>query len=376
MAAEQLEEDQLALLDRLVRVEQGRGPGRAPTVALRAAAQFHAGDLRLLANERMATLLIELQNQVHRVRVLWPSTVTRLNDTWVEHARIVDALRARDGAEAERLMVEHLEKARLTALERILPTKGISACSTMDVDAAVAQALRHIDQDAVTHRGRPGGASRARPDTEREAASFLAEYMAAGGLEVTLQEVGPNRATPGGHPARHGRRPPPDVQRPPRYLHHRDRGGGLSDDRAARACLPDKGFVQDGHVLGCGAYNMKGGVAAMVSAALAVKAAGVALRGDLVVAAVAGEIEKAPVKGLLRTYAGEAYNGGRAWHAAPAQPRQPRRTAMRWCPSPPTWGCYGAASGSCSSSSPPAATWCAPASPTRAGPRWPRCSRS
>src|SRR5260370_19264242 len=55
---------------------------------------------------------------------------------------------------------------------------------------------------------------------------------------------------------------------------------------------------------------MKGGVAAMVSAALAIKAAGVRLRGDVVVAAVAGEIEKAPVKGLLRTYAGEAYNGG------------------------------------------------------------------
>ena len=27
---------------------------------------------------------------------------------------------------------------------------------------------------------------------------------------------------------------------------------------------PRQGFVKDGHVLGCGAYNMKGGVAAMV----------------------------------------------------------------------------------------------------------------
>src|SRR5258708_20857906 len=48
----------------------------------------------------------------------------------------------------------------------------------------------------------------------------------------------------------------------------------------------------------------------MVSAALAIKAAGVRFRGDVVVAAVAGEIEKAPVKGLLRAYAGEASNGG------------------------------------------------------------------
>src|SRR5262249_61986151 len=71
-----------------------------------------------------------------------------------------------------------------------------------------------------------------------------------------------------------------------------------------------KGFVKDGHVLGCGAYNMKGGIAAMVSAAIAIKRAGVPLRGDLAVAAVAGEIEKAPVKGLLRTYSGDAYEGG------------------------------------------------------------------
>jgi FCD domain. len=58
------------------------------------------------------------------VRVLWPSTVTRLTDTWVEHANILDALRARDGAEAERLMMEHLERARLSTLHRILPSTG------------------------------------------------------------------------------------------------------------------------------------------------------------------------------------------------------------------------------------------------------------
>jgi len=48
----------------------------------------------------------------------------------------------------------------------------------------------------------------------------------------------------------------------------------------------------------------------MVSAAIAIKRAGIPLKGDLVVAGVAGEIEKAPVKGLLRTYSGDAYEGG------------------------------------------------------------------
>ncbi len=125
VAAERIEESQLALLDRLVRVEQARGPGRAADRSLRAAAQFHAVIYGCSRNQRMATLLVDLQNQVHRVRVLWPSTVTRLNDTWSEHAAIVEALRARDGAAAERLMTEHLEKARLSTLHRILPSGGI-----------------------------------------------------------------------------------------------------------------------------------------------------------------------------------------------------------------------------------------------------------
>ena len=125
VAAERIEESQLALLDRLVRVEQARGPGRAADRSLRAAAQFHAVIYGCSRNQRMATLLVDLQNQVHRVRVLWPSTVARLGDTWSEHAAIVEALRARDGAAAERLMTEHLEKARLSTLHRILPIGGI-----------------------------------------------------------------------------------------------------------------------------------------------------------------------------------------------------------------------------------------------------------
>lgn len=124
VAAERIEAEQLVTLDRLVKIEQGRGPGKVPERSLRAAAQFHAVIAGCSRNQRMATLLSDLQNQVHRVRVLWPSTVTRLTDTWVEHAKIVAALRAHDGAEAERLMVEHLERARLSTLNRILPSTG------------------------------------------------------------------------------------------------------------------------------------------------------------------------------------------------------------------------------------------------------------
>lgn len=50
--------------------------------------------------------------------------------------------------------------------------------------------------------------------------------------------------------------------------------------------------VRDGIVYGLGIYNMKGALVCYVQAVKALQAAGVRLRGDLVIAAVVGEIEK------------------------------------------------------------------------------------
>ena len=51
-------------------------------------------------------------------------------------------------------------------------------------------------------------------------------------------------------------------------------------------------YVQDGHIFGLGISNMKGALACYLEAVAALRDAGVALRGDLMVAAVCGEIEK------------------------------------------------------------------------------------
>jgi acetylornithine deacetylase/succinyl-diaminopimelate desuccinylase-like protein len=53
-----------------------------------------------------------------------------------------------------------------------------------------------------------------------------------------------------------------------------------------------EGFVQDGRVYGLGISNMKGALACYMEAVRALRDAGVRLRGDVMIACVAGEIEK------------------------------------------------------------------------------------
>lgn len=83
--------------------------------------------------------------------------------------------------------------------------------------------------------------------------------------------------------------------------------------------LPDKpGYkpkaVVDGDWLyGLGIYNMKGGLAAFLHAAEVVKASGIPLKGDIILACVAGEIEKSQVDRMQ----GKLHRGGGCgtWYA-------------------------------------------------------------
>ena len=56
-----------------------------------------------------------------------------------------------------------------------------------------------------------------------------------------------------------------------------------------------KGSVTDGKVRGLGISNMKGGVAAFMVAGKALKNSGIKLKGDVVLAAVVGEISRTPI---------------------------------------------------------------------------------
>jgi len=116
---------------------------------------------------------------------------------------------------------------------------------------------------------------------ETEVARTLATFMEDNGLEVELQEVEPGRYQTLG----------------------RIRGAGTGKSLMLNGHIdidpipfgwprsPWEPWVEDGKLYGGGIFNMKSGVTSMTMAAVAVKRAGIPLRGDLMVAAVAGELQ-------------------------------------------------------------------------------------
>src|SRR5207248_11096121 len=67
-----------------------------------------------------------------------------------------------------------------------------------------------------------------------------------------------------------------------------------------------QGFVRDGRVFGLGISNMKGALACYMEAVRALREGGVRLRGDVMIACVAGEIEKTQ---WYPDYVGSEYRG-------------------------------------------------------------------
>jgi acetylornithine deacetylase len=135
------------------------------------------------------------------------------------------------------------------------------------------------------------------PGEEAAIARYLVERFRSAGLKAFLQEADENRYNAVGVVEGQGDglslllNGHLDTSHTGREAVGLKTGSGIlpSPSSGARA-------VQDGdRVYGLGAYNMKGGLAALTVAAEAIRRAGVRLRGDLVLAGVVGEIVMAPV---------------------------------------------------------------------------------
>jgi acetylornithine deacetylase len=123
--------------------------------------------------------------------------------------------------------------------------------------------------------------------SEQALAELVAQTFADMGLQVQWQQVEDGRANVLG--TRPGAGGGPSLM----FNGHMDTS--YSGKEAWLAHVPGfqpKAFVEDGRLYGLGISNMKGALACYVEALRALDDAGIRLRGDVLVAAVSGEIEK------------------------------------------------------------------------------------
>jgi acetylornithine deacetylase len=134
---------------------------------------------------------------------------------------------------------------------------------------------------------------------EAALARWMADRLQTLGFETQLQEISPGR------PNALGRLRGAGGGATLLLCGHLDTSySGREEHLTAPGFKPRA--MRDGEwIYGLGANNMKSGLAALLGAAAAIRTAGLALRGDLLFAAVAGEIEKAPVE----EFQGPQYEG-------------------------------------------------------------------
>jgi acetylornithine deacetylase/succinyl-diaminopimelate desuccinylase-like protein len=130
--------------------------------------------------------------------------------------------------------------------------------------------------------------------SEREIGEFILEWYKRHGIKPIRQEIEPNRINAVG--VVEGRGIGTSLQ----INGHMDTSfTGTDEDRMFCAELEPlselRGAIRDGKVFGLGASNMKSGLAAFMVAGKALKQSGVELRGDCILAAVAGEISRTPI---------------------------------------------------------------------------------
>jgi acetylornithine deacetylase/succinyl-diaminopimelate desuccinylase-like protein len=152
----------------------------------------------------------------------------------------------------------------------------------------VAEADLRIDRERLVEWASRAIGTPSFTGSEQAMAELVAQTFAEMGLQVQWQQVEENRANVLGTR--------PGVGGGPSLMFNGHMDTSYSGREAWLAHVPGfqpSAFVEDGRLYGLGISNMKGALACYVEAVRALDDAGVQLRGDVLVAAVCGEIEKA-----------------------------------------------------------------------------------
>jgi DNA-binding GntR family transcriptional regulator len=136
VAAKQMREDDIRALEHDVEAARKAATSSRLDDAFRLDIRLHKSLVAATRNGRIDAILSQLDDQVHRIRVLAPHIPGRLNSTIDEHQAIVHALAAHDVAGAEQTMRNHLLAARANAIHLALPMPFERATSQMPIQLA------------------------------------------------------------------------------------------------------------------------------------------------------------------------------------------------------------------------------------------------
>ena len=157
---------------------------------------------------------------------------------------------------------------------RLFAREGAAAVPMIDRQRLVDLALRLVSTPSFT-------------GSEQAAAELMRDVLEVVGLQTQWQQVEDGRANVLGTWA--GTGGGPTLM----FNGHLDTSySGREPWLQGIPGFQPEGFERDGRIYGLGISNMKGAVACYVEAVRALQDAGVRLRGDVLIAAVAGEIEK------------------------------------------------------------------------------------
>jgi len=164
--------------------------------------------------------------------------------------------------------------------------------------------LEHIDGQELAELTRDLVDILSPTGAEKEIGEFILNWYAENGLKPIRQEIDPNRVNAVGVLQGTGGGVSLMING------HMDTSfTGTEDDlMLCRELEPQselQGAIRDGQVYGLAASNMKSGLAAFMVAGKALKKSGSLLKGDLILAAVAGEISRTPIG----PYQSGAYRG-------------------------------------------------------------------
>jgi DNA-binding GntR family transcriptional regulator len=119
-AATNMRDTEIAALEReLAYAEKLSAQGRVAET-FESDVHLHRSLIACTHNDRLASILATLADQVHRVRVLSPNTPGRIEATLREHEEILSAVKRRDGEAARAAMVRHLRAAHENAIQLLM----------------------------------------------------------------------------------------------------------------------------------------------------------------------------------------------------------------------------------------------------------------